>query len=222
MNSSIPITQSKALKVLLALAFTASCSSGNNDYSFDEIYRKEVEMVVDNVRAKGVFVAPKRALYKLKFELPDKPNIVKLTTCHREETFKDVGKKLEYDYRPVPGLEDTGSCLLEMGAFDDEGAHLWGLIDFEDIETLPAVVGCNGLTMDARGASICQSKAGLIQQISFKRTVRALTTQECPKPDTKDDLVFTYIIAQDKCLYLFSDGTSEHRHTSFGYNEVLL
>lgn len=178
-------------------------------------------MVIDGVKAKGVYVAPRRAAYKIRFELPDKPNIVKLTTCHREETFRDTGKKLEYEYKPVVGLEDRGSCLLELGAFDDEGAHAWGLIDFVDQETLKASIGCNGEKVNALGVSICQSKAGLLQTISFESAVQVFSNDPCPKMETKDGLNFIYQMAEDKCLYLFTDKQSEHRLTTFGYQEVL-
>lgn len=218
---SISKTKQQAIKLTLLTAFLGGCATTNN-FAVDTIYRKEVNMQVDGLKTQGIYVAGKKPSYKLRFELPDKPNVVKITTCHREETFRDVGKSLEYEYKPVLGLEDTGSCMLEMGAFDETGANLWGLIDFEDTEKMPAWVGCNGLAYTSRGASICQSKSGLIQSMTFARAVTAYSKESCPKMESKDNLVFTYVMAADKCIYLFSDGIEEHRHTTFGYDEVLI
>lgn len=211
----------QVLKALLVAIFMQGCTSATN-VSLDKIYRKEVEINVDGSKAKGVYVAPRRTLYKVRFELPDKPNVVKITTCHRDETFRDVGKKLEYEYKPVIGIEDSGSCLFEMGAFDDTGANLWGMIDFEDTETLPAIVHCNGELIKANGASICQSKAGLIQAVSFSVHVEVFQKDNCPKMESEDKMTYVYSMARNKCIYLFFDGTDQHRHTTFGYDEVLI
>lgn len=218
---SIYKAKKQYLKALSLSLFMSGCAS-TASISLDKVYKKEAEMYVDTVPSRGIYVAPRQKVYKLKFELPDKPNIVKITTCHRDETYKDTGKRLEFDYTPVEGLEDNGSCLLEMAAFDDQGYNVWGLIDFEDTEKLRAKIGCNGKSYPSRGASICQSKTGLIQTISFPNPVKSYTSDNCPKMETKDEMVFTHIMAPNKCIYLFTDGKDEHRHTTFGYDEVLI
>lgn len=220
-NYIISKTKYQLLKGALLLIGLQSCAAAAVKENL--LYKKEVVMTIDGVKASGVYVAPKQtAAYQIRFELPDKPNVVKLSTCHREEIFRDVGKKLDYEYRPIAGLETNGSCLLEIAAFDEEGAHLWGLIEFAGTETMTGHVGCNGQTYLAKGVSFCQTRTGLIQTITFKNVVKVFSPERCPKMNTKDQLTFEYVMSVDKCIYLFSDGKEEHRHTTFGYEEVLI
>ncbi len=187
-----------------------------------KLYKKEVEMSINEHKAKGVQVELKKPSYKFIFELPEKPSVVKITTCHREDTFRDVGKRLEYVYQPVHGLEDVGYCPLEIGAFDVEGAHTWGMVDFQDDETLLATIGCNGQTFRYLGVSICQSRYGLIQTIKFEDPVKVFFNEPCDKPETKDQRVFMIEAVRDKCVYLFASAEKNHRLTMFGYDEVYI
>lgn len=222
MQNTIYNTKQQSIKALLLTVFMAVSCASISPVSLEKTYRKEVDMEIDGVKAKGVYVAAKRPTYKIRFELPDSPSVVKITTCHREETFRNVGKRLDYDYRPVLGLEDLGSCMLEMGAFDEDGCYMWALIDFEDDEKMPAWIGCNGVNFTARGASLCQSKAGLVQTLTFGSAVEAFSKDNCPKMESKDKIHFSHSMAPDKCIYLFSNGKDLHRHTTFGYDEVLI
>lgn len=208
------------IKILPIICLIASCAS-NQLMDPTKLYKKEVDFTINDQKAKGMYAQSKSPAYRIVFEL-HKEAVVKITTCHREETFREVGKRLEYLYRPVEGLENVGYCPLLLGAFDRDGAHSWGMIDFQDTETLSATVGCSGSSYKTVGVSVCQSKAGLIQTIKFEKPVKVFSTEACAKAETQDQKRFTIEVSRDVCLYLFSDGDKEHRLTLFGYDEVYI
>ncbi len=184
----------------------------------EKTYKRTLQFEIDGVSAEGIHVAPKRASYNFKFYLNEKPNYLEITSCHRDEFLYDLGKKLEYVYRPSPGIEDQPECLLEVAAFDEKGKNYWALIDFSLDEKLSAKINCNGKTYTSRGVTICQSKAGLIQTIEFDKPVKVASLEKCSKMNEIKPGFFDYTITKGKCLYLFSDGVDEHRLTTLGYD----
>lgn len=213
------------LQMLLTMLFMLpqlACAATTN-LKEGVIYQKELEFTINGTKAKGVFVAPKQASYKMVFTFSSEAAVVKLTTCHREETFRNV-KSVNYEYKPQRNLEDSGSCLFEVASFNTSGQDSWGLIDFQtDDEQMYANQGCNGQSWLAKGVSLCQSKSGLTQTITFQKPVRVTYPERCPKMTTTDQQNFYYEIAQDRCVYLFSAGPKDlHRLTTFGYQDVLL
>lgn len=208
------------IKILPTICLLTSCAS-HQLMDPAKLYKKEVAMNVNGISSVGMHAQSKSPAYKIIFEL-HKESVVKITTCHREETFREVGKRLEYLYRPVEGLENVGYCPLLLGAFDRDGAHSWGMIDFQDNETLPATIGCNGASYKNVGISVCQSRSGLIQTIKFDGPVKALSAEDCAVAETEDSKFFTIEASRDSCEYLFTDGEKEHRMTLFGYDEVYI
>lgn len=184
----------------------------------EKTYKRTLRFEVDGIESYGTHVASKKTQYSFRFYLPEKPNMIELTSCHRDEILYDPGRKLDYTYRPSPGIEDQPACLLEIAAFDEKGKNYWALIDFSLEEKLPAKINCNGKSYISSGVTICQSKAGLIQTIEFDKPVKAVNQERCPKMQKMRDNFFEYVIAKGKCLYLFSDGKDEHRLTTLGYD----
>jgi hypothetical protein len=184
----------------------------------EKTYRRTLQFEVDGSEADGIKVLAKRSQYSFRFYLPEKPNYIELTSCHRDELLFDPGKRLDYVYKPSPGIEDQPACLLEVAAFDEKGKNHWALIDFSLGEKLSAKINCNGKSYTSPGVTICQSKAGLIQTIEFEKPVKAIGPDRCPKMMKTHEGFFEYLIAKGKCLYLFSDGKDEHRLTTLGYD----
>jgi hypothetical protein len=175
--------------------------------------------------ADGLLVVPARAHYTFKASLFRKASIVKIRSCHREHVLINPGNDFEYVYDPDLNLEmrENSYCPLEIGAFDTSAQHSWAFIDFVNAETLAAHIGCNGSKWDARGVSICQSRFGLVQRISFDVAVKAYAPDDCAQPHELPNNVFTIELSKAKCVYLFQDDKrNRHRLTTWGYDDVIM
>lgn len=205
--------------VLLAMG---SCALVSVDP--DKTYRKDLAFAVNGAKAIGTHVVnAKASRYNIKFELPTKPFLVKITSCHREVILQDPGSSFEYAYLPVPGLEDVGLCYLDITSYSSSGLVQWGSIDFSLEKGLNALVGCNGEHALTNGATYCQSRHNLIQTLAFAHSVKHRVSQGCPAPEVTDnDRFYKIPLAKGTCLYVFSDGSADHRLTTYGYDEVLI
>lgn len=194
------------------------------------IYRKDMHIQVDrtwgNAAADimGTAILEKQIGYNLTFYFYKKPAKFTITSCHREIVMNNPGNGAKYGYYPIPGIEDSDFCPLEFGAFDESGQHSWGIIDFKSgFEKLDAILSCNGeAVVPFSGVSICQSKAKLLQKISFTEPVKNGVSQGCPAVQTKDDKDFMIPMGRGKCLYVFKRGDDFHRLITFGYDDVIL
>jgi hypothetical protein len=204
---------------MLFLLFLIACQTTKN-LDITKVYRKNLVFEINDVKARGLYVSAKRPQYNLRIFLPEKPDLVMISSCHRHEIFEQPGKELSYTYRPVKGLEEN--CILEITALAEDQHNLWGLIEFVHDESLSAIVGCNGNSDITQGVSLCQSRAGLIQTISFTTEVYSFHTDDCPEMKPKHGKQFVYAIGLDKCTYSFSNGKQRHTLTTFGYNGVYL
>ena len=211
--------------VLILLEMT-SCASlpveGSRDA--EQFYRRDMELKINGQKFNGVAVLPAAGRYRIEGWLHADARLVKFTTCHREEVLDDFDDDdFEYSFTPVPGIEDQGFCPLEIGAFDDYGQHDWAFIDFRRDQKLSAQIGCNGQMYRASGVSICQSKSGLIQTVEFPVEVEASYPDWCPEVESEDRKNWSYIIAPEKCVYVFRSNEGQiHRLLSLGYHEILM
>jgi hypothetical protein len=212
------------MKRLMLLAFLSSCTQ--QPLLEPEItYKKTLQFSVNGNSAKGIYSAPKKNAYHIEIVTPQKPNLVKVTSCHQEKIFIRPGKTIEFDYVPNPDIEAGDlPCQVEISALDDEGKNQWGLIDFQlPSEDLKSKVYCNGEIFDTVGSSVCQSRYGLIQSIEFENEVTSYSPQECNKIDSERGKKFYLTITEGSCFYLFSDKKGGlFRLVTFGYNEALL
>lgn len=187
-----------------------------------KLYRKDLEVEIDGSRFHGVYIADKRPQYNLTIETPMKPEMVNIQSCHREIIFKEPGKRVRFSYEPVIGVENIPPCPLEIAAFDKDGENGWATIYFRGDETLAATLGCNGNSNNSRGVSACQSRAGLLQTISFKEAVKAYWPERCSPMKTNDQKHFEWAMNTKLCIYLFTGNEQEHRLVTYGYNKVLI
>ena len=186
----------------------------------------------------GVGVLPEDYEYNFEIKHRAKLNFFAVNTCHREITtenpdqglFKKNGK-LNLNYKPT--LEKGKACPLYMAAYNRNGRHGWGTFAFESENfTLPAKIECNGDEIQFNGVSICQSRFGTLQKITFAEEVLpakpvngpAERVLDCPVLPTKDGKTFEFIMPKRECFYGFIGKKSlkEHKLYTIGYEEVIV
>ena len=204
--------------------FLYQCShSGALD--IEKTYRKNLRFEVDGEEARGVFSAKKKQSYRIEILVPQKPNIVKVTSCHQEKIFIKPGKEIEFQYRPDSNIEAGDlPCVLEISALEASGRNQWGMIDFKLVpETLSAKIQCNGESASAKGSYICQSRRDLIQSIEFDAEVTSYAPEQCNKIAPELGKKFYLSVSKGNCFYIFSDKTGNlFRLLTFGYDEIVM
>jgi len=188
-------------------------------------YRKTLSFSVNGEDSLGTHSAKKKSSYRIEISTVQKPNIVKITSCHQEKIFIKPGKELEFTYKPHIDIEANNlPCLVHISVLEESGKNEWGLIDFQlDTEQLPAKVFCNGSSSNTKGSSICQSREGLIQEIEFDQDVKVINPEECNKIGSEDKKKFFYQTTEGTCFYLFTDSKGQmYRLVTFGYSDMLL
>ena len=209
------------LKLFLLLLFLG-CQTTHPDPA--KLYRKDMALTVNGVSGLGVLVAPANGFdYIIEGQLETQANYLEIETCHRYELLQEKGKEFTYGYHQTEEIEGTGLCYLKISGLNNAGYHSFGLVEFiNDGENLSADVLCNGVfTSSAQGVSVCQSRVGKTQAVRFSERVRVHSTCGLTVKTT-DQKNFTYDIPRGLCSFLFYTVADKHRHTSFGYEEVLL
>lgn len=224
--------------ILTCLLFLAGCTSVSQKLDPRLFYKRDMKIEVNGFKGEGVLVVRSANNYDFAVDARGRLDLFTFTTCHREETKEKAGEgglfgnkhKRTWNFVPVNGMEAGGiSCPVQLGGYEKvKGRHSWALVDFEHPDlTLPAKIKCNGSVYNSKGVSICQSKTGLIQEISF--TTDVLTTKQkhenCPPLESKDMKVFRYEIPKGQCVYRFltkGGDAAWHRHTTIGYEKILI
>ena len=208
------------MKVLALVVALASCQTTSVDPS--KIYRRNMDMSINNIAYSGTAVVPPGKSFEIKARFDSSIDKLKLNTCHRYFVDRKIGKKWEYKYQKNDGIEDSGVCIMDIGAFSEKG-NSFGMIEFRnDLDVdLPADIACNGELTHRIGVSICQSQIGLRQSIKFKDTAKVYGQDECDKPFTRDGKTFNYDINRGSCVFIFQSGNRFHRHRTFGYDDEL-
>jgi len=187
----------------------------------------------------GVGTLPYAESYDLKIENKGKLNFFSMTSCHRENTTENydasIFKKdgvIKIKYTPAT-LEKGKACSLFVAAFNRKGKHGWGAIYFEHPRfKLKSIIKCNGKMYAGRGVSVCQSREGLWQQISFWKEVVPLRPvngasqrkKDCPKLNTKDNKLFKFLMPGRECTYGFVEKGSRNVHmfNTVGYEQLII
>ena len=124
----------KLFSLILVSLFFASCSSIQQQFepeSFKKgLYRKDMKIEANGYKGHGFVVAPAAETYKVRVYAMGNLDLFTQTSCHREITQEDAGykgkflgfgrnkKRADFEYRPAKGIEDTGSCPLELGGYE--------------------------------------------------------------------------------------------------------
>lgn len=175
--------------------------------------------------------------YTLTVKSATSVDMIEISTCHRDWSDQDmpieVGNWFEpnhgftFKFQLVHGIEDLGTCLMRIGAYNKAGnPQAWAIIDFLTPDsTLPAVNKCDGDVGQAHGVSICQSKAGLDEEIDFATPVEIAdaTDPACKPKVPSDGMHWLYTLPPKECvLYLMEIAPPHrfHRHTFRGYQSI--
>jgi hypothetical protein len=182
----------------------------------------------------GWGVLPAKSSYEFEVESPGEIDLIRVSTCARLDTdepgggiFKDE-HEYDYDYKPDIELEQVGSCPLRVEGFEAgvPGRHSFGLFELAfGPEKLPAVTTCNGRKKPNNGVSMCVSREGLNQRITFKTPVMLLIdslSDRCKIQLSPDGLAWDYTIRKRECVYVFKSLNNDdmHRHLTVGYEET--
>ena len=201
----------------------------------DEVihFKKTLYASVNGVVINGMGVVEIADKYKITLKTKG-GNIDKIIvmSCHREMMLDGPEKGwfknprvYEFEFIPSKEIESKNGCKLDFSVLSkDEGRYSFGLIDFMDLNPFVGnSVFCNGTVTKAKGVSVCQSREGLKQRLEFDSVVKSGVQDGCPKLESIDGKVFEYFSPLGECTYYFmtKDG-GLHRHTSFGYESVLL
>lgn len=207
----------------------ASCASLEQELDpkvyYERSLRMEVKAGKNNYTFRGVGVLPLDNKYEIEISNPNrgKLDFVRFTTCHRERTYSSEGRILKIDYSPTE-IELTGSCLIKFEAYSMKGKHGWGILDISSHkEKLYGLLRCNGETY--RGAvSICQSRAGLEQEIEFEKEVEIASQQgRCKITSRNRFKKLRFKIPNRECVYYIrGDNGGFHRLSTIGSEGVLI
>lgn len=185
------------------------------------------EFVFNGTGVMGVY--PK---YKITVYPPGKADMVTLTGCHREMKTPPAPKEgwfqkvrpYSFEFEPNEVDLKTG-CAIDMGIYEKKaGRHGWALLAFDNGITntlVPELVLCNGEKDTFYGVSICQAKAGLIQEYKFKVPVAIAAREGCVIDQSKDELTWMFRMPASECTVYFIDKKQPditHKAHFFGYD----
>lgn len=210
---------------ILILSLTG-CATGSLPTGTDQIapgrLRATIPFSMNDIQCpSGACVFPRRSTYRMQLQTPQRTKHIVMQSCHRFDVFPS---KAPFDSRYTPGfwIENMGSCVLFTTAIREDGSKRLAIADFTGNESAPATVHCNGTRAKSEGASLCQSKVGLIQSVWFEQSAVVYSPDRCPKPRTDGNgSRWEYNIGDGLCVYLFvlKDG-SRHRHTTWGFTDA--
>lgn len=227
------------VSLLLAACGTFQLPEIPKDVS-DVTFKHDLVIEINGKKYTGVGVVPRSSSYHIKVYPDERISRIFWNSCHQgnEVDQPNTGwfkKTYEFDLKEVPGVQDVYACALEVTVMNMEkrknGFAVLEFLDSRPEVNLKALVKCNGsLEYYENGVSICQSAAGLIQQIKFSEPViHAGSMGNCADVmKAADDKTFTYIMPKGKCTYYFgadrklNGKTVLHRLQTVGYTEAPL
>lgn len=230
-------------KKIIALFFLLAGCSGSQVASVQTpiVYEADIYGTLDGNQFQGIAVGSIAVSHTIRIQSPTDVNFMTIQSCHRFEHYEDViqsgwfqpNRGFEYTYNQSPGLEDSGICVLRLGAFTKQvgAGEAYGLMLFHnDKFTLPGENICNGADGGTTGTSICQTQTGLLERLKFKAPVAvarptkdgAAIPGQC-QGKFIDDLTFEYIMPLGECVAEFMEKAEPHRkyvHLARGFNKT--
>jgi hypothetical protein len=203
--------------------FFIGCASVSQTLTTTTEYMMDVPFIVNGKAFSGVGVAPLASSYKIEIHYPyGKISVLTLSTCHRDIPVQNDGTKAIYPFVPSD-LELEENCELNIGVYNAKAQDGWAILQFErDDAKLIAQVECNGDKFFAKGVSLCQSKIGTTQRISFSVPVKVEIDPDC-KLTTISPGVFEYDVQKGFCFFTFEDNDGNyHEHSIYGYETFII
>ncbi len=220
------------LLIYTAAFFMAGCSTlATTAAPKKPVYNYKADMAISIGDKSYDGVAVTQLSSPLKFTITSKAklDVLIVSTCQRYDKFEKldknffggVGKTHTYTYQPT-SIENMSRCSIFLQAFDKSGLTDWGYIAFIGPGQLEATSECSGQSVRSKGHSICQSKAGLEQSLTFDRAIPYLSGDASCNIVRKSPSAFTYRPSQGFCNAEFSDGKDFHSLTALGFDEVFI
>jgi hypothetical protein len=180
-----------ALAAAIALLFSGCASTTQLDQT--QVYQHNLKVTINGQVFNGIGIAQAAPQYHIKVQPEGKIDRIILRTCHRElvydkpsHDFWDIFKQsstFETDIVRDDKIESVAACAMEIDVYEQlKHRSGWALIDFQDARpeiSLPMYVRCNGEAKWENGVGVCQSAAGLTQEVSFNEPVLA-ESGDCP------------------------------------------
>lgn len=236
------------LAKLIVLVALVSCASADKSIlpkvDPEVVYKKDMAIEFNGQTFIGLAVLPAQPSYDFHVIAAGEMDLFTFTNCHREEVSENAGnvsvtkrsfifkktttKKNELNMTFTPTPLENANCPVFMAGYEkDQGRHSWAFIDFENgNDKLDAKLACNGQDKAFKGVSVCQSKVGLVQRISFPGKVKVSPDAGCEfgdKPGIMSGESFDFSIRKGQCVYVFMDANAQtHKLTTFGYEQVLI
>lgn len=191
-------------------------------------YRGEILITINGVKSEGMAVVPLTGPLTIRIESKFGLDRLQFTTCSRQDVVRDpggswFGKSKSYDYQYSPGTKEmAGQCPLYIEAFNKSSLGSWGFVAFRSDEKLTARVQCNGVNEWFPGYSVCQTRAGLDQSISFDTPVTDFEADKICNIKKVDNKNFDLRPGLGMCVVTFYDGTNWHGLNLLGYQRVLV
>jgi hypothetical protein len=206
--------------------------------SKQDVYKLDLQVKINGKDFSGIGVVPQAPAYEIVVYPQDKIDRIIWQTCNREEVVDRpntgwFNKSYRFSFTPLSPIEDEKACALQITVLTEKtnrvGMALFAFTDKRVEVNVPATVRCNGRSDQyPGGVSVCQSAAGLTQQIEFRDPViNAGVKGACNVMKTDNEKVYTFEMPLDKCTYYFvaqdkaSNGKRRvHRLETAGYNFI--
>lgn len=187
-------------------------------------YARNVTFDVNGVKGyPASTVVPRAATYKIWVHGVGKNNFVILRSCGREISGSRNDSDYYFEYTPLPGVEDNRACPLFFTAAEEgKNRTNWGWMDFQDPRfVLPYTLKCNGQMVKVGGVGVCESGAGLVQQLVFAHRTLIEARDDCKVTTTKDEMTFEFKMPRGTCTFNATDTVTDQtmRLTTFGFDE---
>lgn len=204
------------------------------------VYRADLQITTDAVTFDGVGVTSARSV-AMDINVVSQINLdrVEVETCAREDVcengkpcngnftiddgwFGTSGKSMTYHYLPSPD-ESVGSCPIYFRVYAKTDLAAWGFLAFRaPTETLPGHMVCNGVSWNFAGHSMCQTKAGLIQRITFDQPIDDFDADKNCGVTKIDPKTFELRPALGLCTVEFESQGKWHALDLIAYKSVLV
>lgn len=176
-------------------------------------FRKDLKFEVDGKVYTGTAVLPRKTVYEITFYPETSIDRYIFQTCHRDDTIDKpktgwFSNKYVYKFLPQTGIEDSRACALEVAALEKkQNKNGFAYIEFKDLRpeiSLKGYLKCNGNYTIDDGVGVCQSAAGLRQEIFFQQKVLLEGVDEnCKSPESEDGFFWSWNMKDNKCVYYF-------------------
>lgn len=201
------------------------------------VYRADLILTIDGAWFDGVGVTILDGEKIITIDSQINLDRIEVETCARQEVCQNnkycssnfsvqndwwgnPGRHATYTFTPSD-VEKTESCPLHIKVYDKKVLAAWGFIAFRNGESLPGHFTCNGEGVTYAGHSVCQTKAGLIQRLTFLSPIEDFDADKECNLKKLDEKTFEIRPSLGLCTAKFYSEKKWHGLDIIGYDEVI-